>query len=53
MPPLGIGYIAAVLEKEGHQVKIIDSAPLRYVNIDIKRELDKFSPEVCLMDLVL
>lgn len=45
MPPLGIGYIAAVLEKEGHQVKIIDSAPLRYSNIDIRRELDKFAPE--------
>ncbi len=46
MPPLGIGYIAAVLEKDGHQVKIIDSAPLKYSNIDIKQELDKFAPEV-------
>ncbi|UCD84427.1 MAG: B12-binding domain-containing radical SAM protein [Deltaproteobacteria bacterium] len=46
MPPLGIGYIASVLEKEGHQVKIIDSAPLRYSDIDIKQELEKFNPEV-------
>ena len=46
MPPLGIGYISSVLEKEGHQVKIIDSAPLRYLNIDIKQELEKYNPEI-------
>lgn len=29
-PPLGLGYIAAVLEKEGYDVKIYDCLPLNY-----------------------
>lgn len=29
-PPLGLGYIAAVLEKNGHEVAIVDSLLLRY-----------------------
>jgi len=25
LPPLGLGYLAAVLENEGHEVRILDS----------------------------
>jgi len=29
-PPLGLGYIAAVLEKNGHEVEIVDCLLLKY-----------------------
>ncbi|MFA5070487.1 MAG: radical SAM protein [Patescibacteria group bacterium] len=44
-PPLGIGYIAAVLEKAGHVVKVIDAPTLSYKLKDILRELEDFRPE--------
>lgn len=44
--PLGLAYLAAVLEKERHQVKIIDAPPLGYTISDIIREVKDFSPDV-------
>jgi len=45
-PPLGIGYIGAVLEKSGHIVKIIDAPTLGYSLKDILKEFKEFQPEV-------
>ena len=42
IPSLGVGYVAANLEKNGYQVKIIDSHAERYDNsITIKRILEE------------
>ena len=39
-PPLGLSYIASLLEKEGHEVKIIDRDVLRRKNGLSKDETD-------------
>ena len=43
-PPLGLAYIAAVLEKEGHKVKIIDLAleerPLSILTANLLNKFD-------------
>ncbi|UCE75378.1 MAG: cobalamin-dependent protein [Methanomassiliicoccales archaeon] len=45
-PPLGLCYIASILERENHDVKIID-ASLEHKNVeDILKEVNKFNPEV-------
>ncbi len=50
LPPLGIAYIAAVLEKDGHVVKIIDGPAmatiLNYGFSDLKNDVSAFQPEV-------
>ncbi|MCX5692614.1 MAG: radical SAM protein [Candidatus Omnitrophica bacterium] len=46
LPPLGMGYVAAVLEKEGHSVKIIDSPVLAYEIKDIIESASIFKPEI-------
>jgi radical SAM superfamily enzyme YgiQ (UPF0313 family) len=38
MPPLGIGYIAAILLKAGHEVKLIDAPAKGYSCEDVARE---------------
>jgi len=38
-PPLGLGYIAAVLEKQGYEVKILD-CNLRYSTHNLKQQFD-------------
>ena len=45
-PPLGLAYIAAVLEKEGYNVKILDC---QILNLDIngtKDEIKRYDPDV-------
>jgi len=45
-PPLGLAYIAAVLETGGVEVKIIDAPAVDMDFDDIKRELERFSPDL-------
>lgn len=45
-PPLGIAYIAAVLETGGAEVKIIDAPAVEMDYETIQREVVKFSPDV-------
>jgi radical SAM superfamily enzyme YgiQ (UPF0313 family) len=44
--PLGIGYLAAVLEKAGYQVDVIDCQALKLTFEQFKRELAKRNPDV-------
>ena len=46
LPPLGIGYIAAVLENAGHVVKIIDAQVMGYDYNDIIQCADAFGPDI-------
>jgi anaerobic magnesium-protoporphyrin IX monomethyl ester cyclase len=45
-PIIGLAYLAAVLEKDGHQVMVIDCPPqhLTYKNID--QEIGRFQPDI-------
>ena len=45
-PPLGLAYIASVLEREGHDVRIIDSLALNYSLKDLRSEVKSFDPDV-------
>ncbi|MGZ7047093.1 MAG: B12-binding domain-containing radical SAM protein, partial [Methanobacterium sp.] len=45
-PPLGIGYIAAVLEENDVDVKIIDGAALEMSWEDFEKEVHKYSPDI-------
>ena len=45
-PPLGIGYLAAVLEKNNFQVEIVDCQASRYTFEDYKREIAKRKPDI-------
>jgi anaerobic magnesium-protoporphyrin IX monomethyl ester cyclase len=44
VPPLGLAYLAAVLEKEGHLVKIIDAPVLKASLHQVERELECNQP---------
>ena len=44
--PLGIGYLAAVLEKNQYEVDVIDCQALRLSYEDVKRELTKRQPDI-------
>jgi len=46
LPPLGLSYVAGVLEEGGHKVKIIDSAYFGFDNNDIIRETLEFDPGI-------
>lgn len=50
LPPLGIAYIAAVLEKDGHTVKIIDgpamATVLNYGFAELEKDIAAFQAEV-------
>src|SRR3989338_5796383 len=50
LPPLGIAYIAAVLEKDKHIVKIIDgpamATVLDYGFLELEKDIQEFQPEV-------
>lgn len=46
LPPLGISYIASVLEKAGHTVKILDAIALNLTNDEVHRYVCEFSPEL-------
>jgi radical SAM superfamily enzyme YgiQ (UPF0313 family) len=45
-PPLGIAYIASVLEASDHKVKILDSQALNLTTKETKKEIYKFHPDV-------
>ncbi len=45
-PPLGIAYIAAMLERNGVFVKILDAPALELGHDSVKKEIEKFSPDV-------
>lgn len=46
VPPLGLAYIAASLEKEGHKVGILDAQASGYLKEDIKERLLEFKPDM-------
>ena len=46
LPPLGISYIASVLENSGHLVRILDICALNLTLSGFLREIDNFAPEV-------
>lgn len=46
LPPLGIGYVAAVLETEGFQVEIIDCPPLNLSQNDLSAILTREKPAI-------
>jgi len=45
-PPLGISYMAAVLEEKGYEVNIIDASALEMTWEDLEEELEGQSPQV-------
>ena len=45
-PPLGLAYIASVLENNGEDVKIIDSLAENCTLYDIKREIDSWGADI-------
>ena len=45
-PPLGLAYIAAVLERAGHKVKIVDSPTRRLTMKEWIAEVKEFDPDV-------
>ena len=45
-PPLGLAYIAAVLEKFGHKVKIIDTPTLEIDSREWINEVKSWKPDV-------
>jgi len=45
-PPLGIAYIAAMLEKNGVTVKILDAPALELDHESVKNEIAEYSPDV-------
>lgn len=46
LPPLGLGYLASILEREEHEVRIVDSLAMDYDLTDVKGAIKKFDPEV-------
>ncbi|MCZ2809394.1 MAG: cobalamin-dependent protein, partial [Candidatus Bathyarchaeota archaeon] len=44
--PLGIGYLAAVLEKHGYSVNVIDCQALKLTHSGFERQIVKHQPEV-------
>lgn len=45
-PPLGLGYIAAVLERDGHEVAVIDCPICRFNHDKLREELTAFHPDI-------
>ncbi|MCY0859996.1 MAG: radical SAM protein [Sulfolobaceae archaeon] len=45
-PPLGLAYIAAVLEKEGHKVSIIDTPTLKLTMNEWLNEIRSLKPDI-------
>ena len=46
LPSLGIAYIAAVVEKEGYEVSVIDAEIKNYSDEEIIKEVSKLNLEV-------
>lgn len=45
-PPLGLAYIAAIGERCGHEVKVVDAEAIGYSYNDIEKLIKDFSPDV-------
>lgn len=45
-PPLGLGYIAAVAEEKGHNVRILDCNALNLSEEEIRKELARTKPDI-------
>ncbi|MEK6984221.1 MAG: radical SAM protein [Nanoarchaeota archaeon] len=45
LPPLGLCYMAAVLERDGHEVRIMDCPVNNYTISDILTEITNFDPK--------
>lgn len=45
LPPLGISYVASVLENAGHAVNILDVAALNLSAADIREHIQAFQPD--------
>jgi anaerobic magnesium-protoporphyrin IX monomethyl ester cyclase len=46
LPPLGLAYLAAMLQKDAHDVKLIDANALRIGPDEVVRIIRAFSPDV-------
>ncbi len=46
LPPLGLAYVAASLEKAGFQVEILDNYHIRKSIEDVKKEIRRLEPEI-------
>jgi anaerobic magnesium-protoporphyrin IX monomethyl ester cyclase len=46
LPPLGLAYIASVLENAGHAVKIFDICASNLTLVEFKHKLKEFSPDL-------
>ena len=46
LPPLGIAYIAAVLEQDGFEVSIIDSLVMKVTHSWIRELIEREKPEM-------
>jgi radical SAM superfamily enzyme YgiQ (UPF0313 family) len=46
VPPMGLAYLAAVLEREGYPVKIIDAQALRLNSSELRAQLEKERPDI-------
>lgn len=44
--PLGMGYLATILEQQGHQVRIIDNDVDQLDGPELKSKIDEFGPDV-------
>jgi magnesium-protoporphyrin IX monomethyl ester (oxidative) cyclase len=44
-PPLGLAWIAASLEREGHEVKILDASILSMTYLDVMKWIRQFDPD--------
>jgi anaerobic magnesium-protoporphyrin IX monomethyl ester cyclase len=45
-PLIGLAYMAAILEKHGHEVTVIDCPALKFTHEDLKREIANLEPDV-------
>ena len=44
--PLGLAYLAAVAEKGGHEVKVVDCPASGFDHEKLKSELSSFNPQI-------
>jgi anaerobic magnesium-protoporphyrin IX monomethyl ester cyclase len=45
-PLIGLAYMAAVLEKSGYEIKVMDCPPLNMTYEDLSREMSLFEPDI-------
>ena len=51
-PPLGLAYIASLLEKAGHKVRIIDSPTLKMSAKEFLHEVKSWKPDMIGLSLM-